>query len=93
MYAYTYTYINTYIYTYIHKYIHTHKHIYTYINITTNLEHTPHATPAPPLPTLNMQLLAGYLQLKPILKKLLKFHTRAIYKKIISWKNLLPNVH
>ena len=83
MYAYTYTYINTYIYTYIHKYIHTHKHIYTYINITTNLEHTPHAAPAPPLPTPNMQLPVGYLQLKLILKKLLKCHIIAIYKEMI----------
>ena len=66
--------------------------MYIYIYITNKLEHTPHAAPAPPLSTPNMQLPAGYLQLKVILKKLLKFHTRAIYKEMISWKNLLPTV-
>ena len=76
MYVYTYTYI----------------HIYTYIYITTKLEHTPHTALAPAVPTPNMQLPAGYLQLKLILKKLLKFHTRAIYKEMIPWKNLLPTV-
>ena len=65
-------------------------HIYIYI--ITNLEHTPHAAPAPPLSTPTMQLPAGYLQLKLILKKLLKFHTKAIYNEMISWKNLLPTV-
>ena len=103
MYTYN-TYIHTHIHihthTYIHIYLHIHKHIhidihshihiYIYIYITTNLEHTPRAAPVPPLSTPNMQFPAGYLQLKLILKKLLKFHTRAIYKEMISWKNLLP---
>ena len=70
--TYVHTYIHTYIRTYVHTYIHTHIHtyihtyiqihIYTYIYITTNLEHTPHAAPAPLLSTPNMQLPAGYLQ-------------------------------
>ena len=63
-------------------------HIYIYI--TTSHEHTPHAASAPPLSAPNMQLPAGYLQLKLILKKLLKFHTRAIYKEMISWKIFYP---
>ena len=43
-------------------------HIYTYTYRTTNPKHTLHTARAPPLPTPNMQLLAGYLQLKLILK-------------------------
>ena len=43
-------------------------HIHTYTYITTNPKHTPHTAPVPPSPTLNMQLLAGYLQLRLILK-------------------------
>ena len=43
-------------------------HIYTYTYITTNPKHTPHTDPASPLPTPNMQLSAGYLQVKLILK-------------------------
>ena len=43
-------------------------HIYTYSYITTNPKYTPHTAPAPPSPTPSMQLLAGYLQLKLILK-------------------------
>ena len=49
---------NTYIYI----------HIRTYTYITGNPKHTPHIAPAPPLPTSNIQLPAGYLQLKQILK-------------------------
>ena len=93
LHIYIYTYTDIYIHTYVYVYTYTYIHIYTYIYITTKLEHTPHAAPAPAMPTSNMQLPAGYyLQLKLILKKLLKFHTKAIYKEIISWKNLLPTV-
>ena len=92
MYIYTHIHIYTHMHKHIHIYIHSHIHIYIYIYITTNLEYTPHAAPAPPLSTPNMQLPAGYLQLKLILKKLLKFHTRGKYKEMMSWKNLLLTV-
>ena len=61
-------------------------------NYAQTLEHTPHAAPASPLSTPNMQLPAGYLQLKLIFKTLLKFHTTAIYQEMISWKNFLSTV-
>ena len=43
-------------------------HKYTYIYIIANSGHTPHTAPVPPSPTPDMQLLAGYLELKLILK-------------------------
>ena len=46
--------------------MHVHVHIH---NITVNPEHTPHTASAAPSPTPNMQLLAGNLQLKLILKQ------------------------
>ena len=58
--------IHTYTYTHTHTHTNTHVHIHTYI--TTNPKHTPHTAPVPTSPTPNMQLLAGYLQLKLILK-------------------------
>ena len=51
-----------------HTHTYTHTHIYTYTYIIANPEHTPYTAPAAPSPTPNMQLPAGYLQLKLILK-------------------------
>ena len=55
---YAYTHTQTYIHIHVTYNIHiqTHMHIYTYTYITTNANN--------PSPTPNMQLLAGYLQLK-----------------------------
>ena len=39
-----------------------------HIYILANPEHTPHTAPAAPSPTPNIQLSAGYFQLKQILK-------------------------
>ena len=66
MHAHIFIHIYIHICTCIHTY--TYKHIYTYTYITTNPKHTPHTAPAPPSPTPNIQLLAGYLQLKLIFK-------------------------
>ena len=62
-YIYTYAYTHTQTYTStspIYKHTQTHMDIYTYTYITTNANN--------PSPTPNMQLLAGYLQLKLIFK-------------------------
>ena len=87
---YIYIYIYICIHTYIHTYIHTHTNMqaytytyaHTYIQPPTLNTHTPHAARAPPSPTLNIQLTAGYLQLKLILKS---------YQNTISNSNILRN--
>ena len=64
IYTYTHTHSYIYIHTHIHIYIYIHKHIHIYIHshihiyiyITTNLEHTPHAAPAPPLSTVKASI-------------------------------------
>ena len=60
--------MHTYAYTYIYIHIYTYTHTHTYTYITANHEHIPYNAPVAPSPTLNMQLPAGYLQLKIILK-------------------------
>ena len=67
IYIYTYTHIQTYTCTHIHTHIHTHAHIHIHIYNRQPQTH-PNTAAAVPLRTLNMQLLAGYLQLKLILK-------------------------
>ena len=52
----------------IHIYTHIHTHAHIHIYILANPEHTPHTAPAAPSPTPNIQLSAGYFQLKQILK-------------------------
>ena len=66
--AHTYTYTNT--YTYIHRYIYIHTtYIHTHTNTHAHIHiHIYNPNANNPSPTPNMQLLAGYLQLKLISK-------------------------
>ena len=81
-----------YIHTYIHTYRQTDRQTDRQIDrqtdrqtgrqadiyITTNLEHTPHAALAPPLPTQNMQLPpAGCLQFKTNIEKAIKIPNKS----------------
>ena len=76
------TYIHTYIHTHTNMQAYTYTYAHTYIQPPTLNTHTPHAARAPPSPTLNIQLTAGYLQLKLILKS---------YQNTISNSNILRN--
>ena len=64
----------------MHIYIETYTH--TYIESPTLNTHTLHTAPASPSPTLNIQLTAGYLLSKLILKS---------YQNAISNSNILKN--